>query len=322
MKENYSSMEIYTPRVRSLLRQANRVAEAGKRAAAEQLYREIIEEAPQTADAWAGLGDVLYDNDEREEAYRKAIDLDPDNEKAKEGLLIIEAEPVETTSQEVESDEQGPEPDVEVITEQQPELILNTTPKDGQAPILEIESDVLAEPTLDHIDHEVSPVQSDTEILYCANHPNRKTHLRCNRCGKPICSSCAKPTPVGYRCPECIREQEEAFYTARAIDYFIAVLVTLPLALVGGFLAPRIGFLTIFLGALMGSVIGRVVFWAVARRRGRWLPQLVGALVVTGGVLGALPYLLALLFGNFSLGLLWSGIYIVTASGAAYYQMK
>ncbi|MCA9920662.1 MAG: tetratricopeptide repeat protein, partial [Anaerolineales bacterium] len=51
-------MEIQDPRVRSLLRQANKVAESGKKAAAEQLYRQILEEAPDVAEAWYGLGQV------------------------------------------------------------------------------------------------------------------------------------------------------------------------------------------------------------------------------------------------------------------------
>ncbi len=52
-------MELLSPRIRSLLRQADRVADAGKRSAAEKLYRQIIEEAPDTAAAWFGLGRVL-----------------------------------------------------------------------------------------------------------------------------------------------------------------------------------------------------------------------------------------------------------------------
>src|SRR4030043_298820 len=51
-------------------------------------------------------------------------------------------------------------------------------------------------------------------VLTCANHPNRETSLRCKRCNKPICSSCAVLTPVGYRCRECVRGQQATFDTA------------------------------------------------------------------------------------------------------------
>jgi hypothetical protein len=83
-----------------------------------------------------------------------------------------------------------------------------------------------------------------------------------------------------------------------------------------------LGFFTIFLGAAAGSLIGRVTFRAAGRRRGRWLPLLVGVLVVVGGILPAVPHLLALLLGRFTFQIIWTGIYIIAASGSAYYQMK
>ena len=47
--------------------------------------------------------------------------------------------------------------------------------------------------------------------MYCANHPTVETTLRCNRCEKPICAKCAVLTPTGYRCKECIKEQQKIF---------------------------------------------------------------------------------------------------------------
>ena len=46
---------------------------------------------------------------------------------------------------------------------------------------------------------------AEDETVYCSYHPNVETGLRCNKCGKPICVKCARRTPVGYRCPDCIR---------------------------------------------------------------------------------------------------------------------
>ncbi len=60
------------------------------------------------------------------------------------------------------------------------------------------------------------------EVLYCANHPETETYLRCNKCGKPICLKCAELTEVGYRCKECIREQQNVFYNAMESDNLIA----------------------------------------------------------------------------------------------------
>ena len=59
-------------------------------------------------------------------------------------------------------------------------------------------------------------------VMYCANHPETETYLRCNKCEKPICLKCAVLTEVGYRCKECIREQQNVFYNAMTYDNWIA----------------------------------------------------------------------------------------------------
>jgi membrane associated rhomboid family serine protease len=40
------------------------------------------------------------------------------------------------------------------------------------------------------------------EPRYCYRHPDRETGLSCSECGRPICSECMTPAPVGIRCPE------------------------------------------------------------------------------------------------------------------------
>ena len=67
--------------------------------------------------------------------------------------------------------------------------------------------------------------------LFCYRHPNRSTSLRCYKCNKPICSECTVKTPVGYLCPDCHREAEDAFFNDKATDYLLALLVALPLSL-------------------------------------------------------------------------------------------
>ena len=48
-------MMITDPRLRTLLTQAERNASYGKNAAAESMYRQILSDAPDVAEAWACL---------------------------------------------------------------------------------------------------------------------------------------------------------------------------------------------------------------------------------------------------------------------------
>lgn len=47
----------------------------------------------------------------------------------------------------------------------------------------------------------------DLKVRYCYRHPDRETGVSCSNCGRPICHECMIPAPVGFRCPECVREQ-------------------------------------------------------------------------------------------------------------------
>jgi len=38
--------------------------------------------------------------------------------------------------------------------------------------------------------------------MHCYRHPKRETYVSCSECGRPICSECMTPAPVGQRCPE------------------------------------------------------------------------------------------------------------------------
>lgn len=47
----------------------------------------------------------------------------------------------------------------------------------------------------------------DVEVKHCYRHPQRETGVSCSNCGRPICHECMILAPVGFRCPECVREQ-------------------------------------------------------------------------------------------------------------------
>jgi len=171
-----------------------------------------------------------------------------------------------------------------------------------------------------------------TDTLFCANHPTRETHLRCNRCEKPICPECAVLTSVGYRCRECVRGQQKVFETALWYDYAVAAGVAAVLSGIAGALISRLGFFVIFLAPVVGGAIAEVVRWAVRRRRSRYL----GYAAVGGAILGALPmFLLPLLgvllgaaggeagvaFGSLA-RLLWPGLYLFLSASTLYYRLR
>jgi hypothetical protein len=168
--------------------------------------------------------------------------------------------------------------------------------------------------------------QSAQEPLVCYRHPKTETNLRCNRCGRLICPKCAVRTPVGFRCPECVREQQNKFYTGGALDYVIAVVVALPLSLIAAAIfALLIGglsyiswIISFFAAPAAGGVIAEAVRWAVGRRRSRHLNLVVAGCLV----LGVAPFILVvLLMGNFY-GLVAPGMLLFLGVGTIVARLR
>jgi hypothetical protein len=170
---------------------------------------------------------------------------------------------------------------------------------------------------------------ADDKVLYCVNHPNVETRLRCSKCGNPICPKCAVQTPVGFRCPQCVRSQQAIFYTATPLDYAIAVAVGLVLSTIAAFILGQVGiFLTLILGPVVGGVIAEVVRWAIRRRRGRWIWLVVSGCIVTGALMAAFypflfylftPQRVAYLPTLFRVDLI---VYVALAVGTAYARLR
>lgn len=60
-------------------------------------------------------------------------------------------------------------------------------------------------------------VPADDDVRVCYRHPDRETLVSCANCGRPICHECMIPAPVGFRCPECVRQQNGGARRARVV---------------------------------------------------------------------------------------------------------
>ena len=126
--------------------------------------------------------------------------------------------------------------------------------------------------------HDHTPA-AEGEVQYCAVHTTVETNLRCNKCGRLMCTKCAVLTPVGYRCRECVKGQQATFYNSNKLDPIIQFVITVPLSAIA---------------ALLVSFIGRSFFWigwmiafAASSAVGAGIASLVHRAV--GGMCGAAP---------------------------------
>ncbi len=129
------------------------------------------------------------------------------------------------------------------------------------------------------------------DTTYCAIHPDRETGLRCNKCDRYMCTECAVPTPVGYRCKQCVRQHDDRFFNAGQNDYLILAGVTtglsaLAAAIIGAISLPL--FLVLLLGLPAGGAISEAVVRATQRRRGRQSGTVAAVSAIGGGLAGAL----------------------------------
>lgn len=275
-----------------LLQLGQAAARVGHLDEARGLLQRAVQLAPERVEAWLALAGVEGEPSAKIACFEQVLALDPDNIEARLGLDMLRLK----------------------VNEEAPHL---HEPEDELEAVIAAASRQLEETVGPPPPGQVAP---DDEVLYCANHPNVETMLRCNRCGKPICSRCAVGTPVGYRCKQCLGQQQAVFYTGGAVDYVIAGVIAVVLGGIAGFLMPRLGlwFFALILGAPAGVGIAEVVRFAVRRRRSKHL-----SLVVAGGiVVGALPGLLVNLISLNLWALLTTGIFLVLAIGAAMARLR
>ncbi|HFD40589.1 MAG TPA: tetratricopeptide repeat protein [Anaerolineae bacterium] len=286
------------PNPTDLIRQGRAAARVGRLDEARDALRRAVELNPDDADAWLALAGVEEEPAAKIACFENVLRLDPDHTEARLSLeMLRRQEPKPKAAADAATSIAAPADDeLEAVIAEASRRLEEAV---GPPPPGEVPPD-------------------DVEVLYCANHPTVETRLRCNRCGKPICTRCAVQTPVGYRCKECIGQQQAVFYTGGPLDYAIGGAIALVLGGVAAYLMVllRSWFIALILGPTLGMGIAEAVRFAVRRRRSRYL----WAVVAGGLLIGALPALFIGLFSPWALIAL--GIFLALAVGAATARLR
>jgi hypothetical protein len=100
---------------------------------------------------------------------------------------------------------------------------------------------------------------------------------------------------VGYRCRQCVNQQQDVFFTATQTDYLITAGVSFGLGIPAAFLT-RFGlFLVIILSLVAGGLIAEAVFRATGKRRGRYTWMVAAGGIVLSALVVGLPDVLGTL---------------------------
>ena len=116
--------------------------------------------------------------------------------------------------------------------------------------------------------------------MYCAEHEERPTNLRCSRCDRAVCPECMVQAPVGIRCREHGRPTKLPTYDVSTGFIARGVAAGVGIGVLGGLILGLAGALTnlffipyVFTLAMVGEGISR----ATNRKRGQ--PLIVAAVV-------------------------------------------
>ncbi len=146
-------------------------------------------------------------------------------------------------------------------------------------------------------------------VMYCTNHPDRVTYLRCNKCGRPMCTDCLVLTDVGYRCHDCIRDQQSRFFNAGLSNVGLAVLISFAegvlLILVGLLVVLFIGFWGLLLAPALAGLAADGTWRAASRQRARRLRIYTTVALIGGALAGGAIVVLFIPIG------LWGFLFFV-----------
>lgn len=296
-----------------LIRRGQAAARIGARDEARRALRQAVELAPDRPDAWLALAGIEDDHQYKVTCLEKVLALDPGNAEAQLGLDMLR----ERQAAQVAAVEPADELEA-VLTEASRRLEQAAGPLSAAAPAGSAGHPQGASAAARG--QASTPAQAGDEALYCTYHPNVETLLRCNRCGKPICTRCAVQTPVGYRCRQCVGQQQSVFYTGGTADYVWGGIIAFLLGGAATFVIALIPvlFFGLILGPAAGIGIAEVVRLAVRRRRSRSMWLVVGAAFLVG----ALPAVLMALSRMSVWSLASVALFLFLAIGAAAARLR
>lgn len=302
-------MEEPTLTLSELLAEAAAAASLGDRAEAERLFRRATERSPGNSTAWLGLAAAVDSPQEKRACYEQVLAINPNNSEARIALQRLasmaaapEAGAIQTT-----------------LANAAAQVAADPTRYAPQPAGPSAGNDAAA-------GNGAAPTAAD-QVLTCANHPDTETTLRCNRCGKPVCVRCVELTEVGYRCKECIREQQNVFFTAEVKDYFVLAIVSFVLAalatpvieLLLGLLGLFFGIiLAVFLGPAVGGAAATIIRRSVGRRRGRHM----GVVAIVAIILGVGFGLIAASIFSIGINLIPLGVFLFLSLSTIYATLR
>jgi membrane associated rhomboid family serine protease len=172
----------------------------------------------------------------------------------------------------------------------------------------------------------------------CYRHPGRETGVACSSCGRPICTDCMTPTPVGMRCPECSRQKTKVRTATTltgepTLTYFlIAVNVIAFVAMLGsGATFNGVGGTVYNNGALYGPLVADGDWWRIVTAGflhagilhiafNMYFLYFLGTILepMIGKLRFGLIYAVSLIGGSFGALLLSPNTPVVGASGAVF----
>lgn len=138
------------------------------------------------------------------------------------------------------------------------------------------------------------------EQLFCVNHPQTETALRCSKCLDPMCLRCAVRTPVGLRCPKCTgaeRGRDGTYFVPSLLSqvsptqYAKAAATALGVGVITGIawgqwrFAGGYGDWSFWFALVIGLLAGELVARAANERRGPRLQALAAGAVLVAALM-------------------------------------